>query len=78
MTLLRLVWSRVKAVASKDRLDREFNEELSTHLELLADEFRRQGLSEADARRHALGKLGLPDRLREDHRDARGLPFRRA
>ena len=29
----------------KDRLDREFDEELTTHLELLIDEGRRRGLS---------------------------------
>ena len=60
---------------SKDRLDREFDEELTTHLELLD----RRGppprpVADADARREALRKLGRPVALREVHREQRGLP----
>ena len=71
---LRLIWSRLQSLLTRDRLEREFDEELTTHLELLTDEFRRRGLSAADARRQALLKLGRPDRLREVHREQRGLP----
>ena len=71
---LRLIWSRLRSLLTKDRLEREFDEELTTHLELLTDEFQRRGLSAADARRQALLKLGRPDRLREVHREQRGLP----
>ena len=75
MTLLRRIWSRLRSFATKDRLDRDFNDELATHLELLTDEARRRGLSESDARREALRKLGRPESLRDQHRDARGLPL---
>ena len=71
---LRLIWSRLRSLLTRDRLEREFDEELTTHLELLTDEFQRRGLSAADARREALLKLGRPDRLREVHREQRGLP----
>jgi predicted permease len=71
---LRLVWCRCRAVLRKERLDREFDEELTTHLELLVDECRRSGLSPTAARREALRKLGRPVALREDHREQRGLP----
>ena len=73
-SLLHLLWSRLRSLVRKDRLDRQFDEELTTHLELLIDEGRRRGLSAADARREALLKLGAPAALREQHRDARGLP----
>jgi predicted permease len=73
--LLRLIWSRLRAVVRKDRLDREFDDELATHLELLVDEGRRRGLTDVEARRDARLKLGLPASLREQHRDARGLPL---
>jgi predicted permease len=73
--VLRVTWSRLRAVVSRKRLDREFDEELTTHLELLIDEYCRGGLSPADARREALRKLGRPVALREDHREQRGLPM---
>ena len=71
---LRVMWSRLRSMLTKNRLDREFDEELTSHLELLTDEFQRRGLPAADARREALQKLGRPDRLREVHREQRGLP----
>jgi macrolide transport system ATP-binding/permease protein len=72
---LRTTWSRSRAVVSRRRLDREFDEELTTHLELLIDEGRRRGLSAADARREALRKLGRPVAIREVHREQRALPL---
>ena len=71
---LRMMWFRCRAVASRDRLDREFDEELTTHLELLIEEGRRRGMSPADARREAIRKLGRPESLREVHREQRGMP----
>ncbi|HET7218199.1 MAG TPA: ABC transporter permease, partial [Vicinamibacterales bacterium] len=70
---LRTTWSRLRAAAARDRLDREFDEELATHLQLLVDEYRRKGLSDAVARREAIRRLGWPDALRESHRDERGV-----
>jgi len=70
---LRTIWSRFRAMVSKDRLEREFDEELTTHLELLVDEARRHGLSPADARREALRRLGRPEIIREIHREQRGV-----
>jgi predicted permease len=72
---LRLIWSRLRSMLTTNRLDREFDEELTTHLTLLTDDFQRRGLSAQDARREALLKLGRPDRLREVHREQRGLPL---
>lgn len=71
---LRTIWCRLWAVLRKERLDREFDEELTTHLELLIDEGRASGKSEADARREALRKLGRLESLRKAHREQRGMP----
>src|SRR5262245_66209978 len=71
---MRQLWSRLRSFFGKDRLDRDFDAELSAHLELLTDEGRRRGLADADARREALLRLGPRASLREQHRDARGLP----
>jgi predicted permease len=70
---LRTAWARCVAALRRERLDREFDEELTTHLELLIDEGRRQGLSRADARRAAVQRLGRLDVLRETHREQRGV-----
>src|SRR4029077_14482902 len=67
--------SRCWAMLRRSRLDREFDEELATHLEPLVDEGRRRGLSRADARNEALRKLGRPAALREAHREQRGIPI---
>jgi len=69
---LRTLAARAWALLHRDRLDREFDEELTTHLELLIDEGRRAGLSDEAARREALRKLGQPNSIRERHRDQRG------
>jgi hypothetical protein len=66
---VRTAWSRCAAALRRERLDREFDEELTTHLELLVDQGRRHGLSPADARRSALERLGRLDVLRETHRE---------
>ena len=66
---------RVLSVVRRDRLDRELDEELTTHLELLIDDGRRRGLSHTDARREALRALGGLDAIREVHREQRGLPW---
>jgi predicted permease len=73
-TWLSTIWSRCRAMVARERLDREFDEELTTHLELLVDEGRRNGLSQADARRAAIRRLGRPEALREVHREQRGMP----
>jgi hypothetical protein len=75
MHWLRTTWSRGWAALRKDRLDREFDEEVTTHLELLIDEGRRNGMSAIDARRDALRKLGRPELIRDVHRDQRGMPI---
>jgi putative ABC transport system permease protein len=71
---LRTVGSRCWAMLRRNRLDREFDEELTTHLELLVEEGVRRGMSPADARNAALRKLGRPAALREAHREQRGMP----
>jgi predicted permease len=71
---LRRAWARMRATFARGRLDRELDEELASHLEMLVDELRRSGLSEAVARREAARKIGRVDTIREDHREVRSLP----
>jgi macrolide transport system ATP-binding/permease protein len=70
---LRTLLSRCVAAVLRRRMDREFDEELTTHLELLVDEGRRAGLSPEEARRLAKMRLGSPELVRETYREQRGM-----
>ncbi len=72
---LRVLASRLWATVRRRRRDREFTEELATHLSLLVEEELAAGLTPADARHAALGRLGRLDLLAELHRDVRGVPL---
>src|SRR6185503_273917 len=57
------------------RSDRDHEEELVFHLEMLTERHRRRGLDEAAARRAARLELGGADAVVEEWRDQRGLPW---
>lgn len=71
---MHLAIARISALLTGRKLDADFQEELDEHLELLTEEFRSQGFSEAEARRKAQMKLGGVTATRELHRQTRGLP----
>ena len=54
---------------NRDRLDREIDVELRDHVERQVAEYRRQGLSEAEARRRALAGFGGLEHAAESCRD---------
>src|SRR5260370_8389700 len=68
-------FSRLRAIFSKARLDDEFNEELAAHVDLLASENEKAGMTSQEARRAALVRVGGRELTREIHRETRGLPF---
>ena len=68
--LARLVWYADRSVVARTSCARR----LETHLELLADEHRRRGLSDAQARLAARRELGGIAQTREAFHDARVLP----
>ena len=72
---LRAFFSRLRAIFFKTRMDGEFNEVLAAHVDLLAAENEKAGMTPEEARRAALVRLGGRETLRELHRDTRGLPF---
>ncbi len=67
-------WSRLLAMFRKTNLDREFNDEIAAHIELLTEENRLRGMPPAEARRAALLALGGIESAKELHRDTRGFP----
>ena len=68
--LLRL-WTRVRELVAPERLDRDTEQELAQHVELLAAEKQRSGLDAAEAKRQARLELGNPQAVREQLRDGR-------
>jgi predicted permease len=73
--IVRAVLSKVRAIFSKERLDSDFSEELAAHVDLLAAENEKAGMTPDEARRAAMVRIGGREALREMHRDERGLPF---
>jgi predicted permease len=57
------------------KLDREFREELATHIQMAAEDNIRAGMSPEEARRNALIKLGGLDKAIEVHRDRQGFSW---
>lgn len=64
---------RLRALFSRDREDRELDEELAFHLEMQTRENIRRGMSPEEARRQAHLQLGGLTQVREATRDARGV-----
>ncbi|HUR35041.1 MAG TPA: ABC transporter permease [Vicinamibacterales bacterium] len=75
MTAARTWLSRLLASAGRSRRSAALNEEIECHLEMLADEFRAQGLSEQAARARARRAFGNVGRVKEATQDAHGFPF---
>ncbi len=74
MTWLNRLWRRVRALARKEEMDREMDEEMRFHIEMEAAELvRTRGLSPEEARRQAILAFGGVERYREEGREARGV-----
>src|SRR5260370_3816358 len=67
--------SRMGAFLRSGGLDREFDEELESHMAMLVEDNVRRGMSPEQAQRAARLELGGRTQLREAHRAARGLPW---
>ncbi|HEY6340030.1 MAG TPA: ABC transporter permease [Bryobacteraceae bacterium] len=68
------LYARVTAFLRVRNLDRDFDQELESHLEMLAADHRRRGMPPEQALRAARLELGRATQLREAHRDVRGMP----
>lgn len=72
---LRQFLHRVRSFFHRAEEDRDLDAEMSSHLQFAIDENLQRGLSPTEARRQALLRFGGPQQAKEQHRDARGLPF---
>src|SRR5689334_4072796 len=72
---MRHFLARFRAFLKYRDLDKDFDQELESHLTMLAEEYIRRGMPAEDAHRAARVRLGKTTQLREAHRSIRGLPF---
>jgi predicted permease len=75
MRNLRAWLRRLAGLFRNERNEREFADEVASHLELHIDDNLRSGMSAQEARRQALLKLGGVEPTREIYRERRGLPL---
>jgi len=74
MSWLGIFVHRLRAMVMKRKLDRELEEEISSHLEMQIEEHERQGMSPEEARFAALRKFGGVEQVKEKYRQRRSLP----
>ena len=75
MSLLRIFATKIHAVLTRKRVEREFDEELRSHLEMLVEQNLQRGMSPEEARRAARQELGGAEQIKEAVHDQRGLPL---
>ncbi len=73
MERLRRAWHRLLNVIRHGRAEDELAREVDAHLGVLEDEYRRRGMTDADARRAARRAMNGVEQTKERQRDARAF-----
>jgi putative ABC transport system permease protein len=71
---MRTLFQRIAATFTRRRSDERLDEEVQAHLDLLAADYERRGLTPEEARRAARRDFGAIEPMKEVHRDWRMLP----
>src|SRR5919108_3845166 len=72
---VRQLLHRLRSFFHSAQLDCELDAEIASHVQLATEENLQRGLSPDEARRQALLRFGGPQQVKEQHREARSLPF---
>ena len=75
MKWLRIIAMRFRSLTSKRRTDRELDDELRAHFEMLVEQNLQRRMTPEDARRAARLELGGSEQIRESVHDQRRLPL---
>ena len=75
MRLRNRIWSWVRAVARRTRMEREMDAELRFHIEAFAEDLVRGGMARQEALRRARLEFGGIERAKEECREARAVDF---
>ncbi len=68
-------WQRLRALFRRDRLDRELDEEIRSHIGLATEDYIQRGLPPAEALRLARLRFGAIEASKDAHRDSRGFAW---
>jgi putative ABC transport system permease protein len=71
---MRILLARLAGLFGRRRRDRDLDDEVRFHLDMMTDDYQRRGLSADDARRAALRHFGGVTQMKETYRDQRGMP----
>jgi hypothetical protein len=74
MRRLKAWFLRLGGLFGRERRDREFTEEMDSHLQMHTEDNLRAGMTPEEARRNALIKLGGVAQTQENYRERRGMP----
>jgi predicted permease len=72
---MRITLSRLASLLRRRRLDDRLDDEVSFHIDMLAQDHVRRGMPEAEARAAALRSFGGVIQMKESYRDQRGVPL---
>ena len=75
MSAIRQAGARVLSLFRGEALDREFDKEAQSHLDLAVEDYERRGMTPAEARRLARVDFGAVEAMKDAHRDARGFAW---
>ncbi|HXY25301.1 MAG TPA: ABC transporter permease [Candidatus Acidoferrum sp.] len=75
MDWLRQFFQRLHTFLRGAQMDRELEAEMLAHLQFATEENLQRGMSPSEARRQALIQFGGTQHSKEQHREARSLPF---
>lgn len=75
MVNIREAVARLVSFFRKDQRDREFDQELASHIEMATADHIREGVTPTEARRQALARLGSIEAAKQLHRETRGMPL---
>jgi len=70
---MRTILSRLRALFTRNHAERDLNDEVRAHLDLLAAEYERKGLTQDQARLAARRAFGGVEQMKERYRDGRSL-----
>jgi predicted permease len=71
----KVLTCRIYGLLARRELDKDFQQELDAHLEMLTEDNMRKGLAPEEARRAARLRLGGTMQLQQTHREQWGLPW---
>ncbi len=75
MDSLWIFLARIRALLMRNRLDRDLDDEIEAHLELLTMEYRQSGMNPEEAARAARLRLGGIEQTKEEVRDVHRIPW---